>query len=249
MVKIIMKVLMKDVKKDDKIYKVMGKLFVGEHSPDAVKDAERFAKNLCEKMLNHGVIEDLPRSGRPRVLSDQHVDTCTKLFKQGVTRKDGTWYGFTSLQHAVTECAGIRRIWEESNVTIDQLWNRMKEMQYEVHKTGFNKITIHVRPKFAADVKEERLQKATEWATLTLDQLACYFWIDEKTLYVHNHTYRCYAPDDQKPCIMEAPLGPSKARRLKYIACVNALIGPVYIAFLSGTSDFDSGFKVRTVVP
>lgn len=125
----------------------------------------------------------------------------------------------------------------------------MKKLQYEMHKKGFNKITIHVRPKFAADVKEERLRKATEWATLTLDQLACSFWIDEKTLYVHNHMYRCCAPDGQESCIMEAPPGPIKAKRLEHIACVNALIGPVYIAFLSGTSEFDSGFKVRTVIP
>lgn len=96
--------------------------FNKEFDTHDVNIPEKFAKNPCDKVLKHGELIDRPRTGRPPVLSDQQVKECIELFKQGVAREDGMWYGFTSLQHAVTECAGIRRIWEESHVTIDQLW-------------------------------------------------------------------------------------------------------------------------------
>jgi hypothetical protein len=178
------------------------------------------------------------------------VEECIKLFKQGVRSEDGSWYGYTSIEHAMTECQGIREIVCESDVALETLWKRMKATQVRLHGRSFKQITIHVRPPLSDEVKADRLRIAAEWAEYQLDDLERFFWIDEKQLYVHNSCYKCYAGDDAMSFIVESHQVLGKKKKLKYIACVNAIVGPVYMGFLSGTSDYDSGFKVRrTVVP
>lgn len=188
-------------------------------------------------------------TGRPASISEEMVEQCVQLFKQGVNPGTDQWYGYSSIEHALMENTQMHTILRNSGVTLDTLWRRMKATQHRLHGKGFNKITIHVRPQLSEEVKEERLKKAEEWSCYTLEELSRVFWIDEKQLFVQNGQYKCYAMEGMKSKIVESSQGLSKGKKLKYIACVNAVLGPVYIAFLSGTSDFTSGFKVRTPVP
>jgi hypothetical protein len=228
----------------------MMNLFTKENPQHGIKRLDEFFKNLIEKLIERGNVADRARAGPPLKLDEGKVEECIKLFKQGAVTEDGSWYGYTSIEHAVTECQGIREIVSKSGVALETLWRRMKATQVRLHGRSFNKITIHVRPPLTDEVKAERLRIAAEWAEYQQDDLERFFWIDEKQLYVHNTCYKCYADDDARSRIVESHQVLGKKKKLKYIACVNAIVGPVYMGFLSGTSDYESGFKVRrTVVP
>jgi hypothetical protein len=206
-------------------------------------------KRLIDKLRTDGSYMDRARTGRPPRITDAQVRRCVHYFKRGVGTEREKWWGFTSIEHAAFECPEIAAVLAETKVSVDTLWGRMKDLQMKEHGHGFRRITIRTKPALSPEVKQERREKAAEWAQMSLEDLMCVFWIDEKQEYVRDKAYKCYAPDDATSYTLEstAPLG--KCNKLKYIACVNAVLGPVYIALISGTSEFDSSFTVRTCIP
>jgi transposase len=229
--------------------KAMVKHFHNAYKGHGIKELPDAFKRLIEKLQEDGTTEDRARSGRPPRITEEQVRHCLTYFKKGVGTGRKQWYGFTSIEHAAVECPEIAAVLAETGVHIDTLWGRMRDLQMQEHKHGFRKITIRVKPSLTPDIRQERLRKAAEWSRMSLEDLMCVFWIDEKQEYMLDKAYKCYAPDDAESYSVEShsPLG--KAKKLKYIACVNAVLGPVYIALISGSSDFDSGFMVRTCVP
>ena len=223
--------------------------FNNENEDHDIRQPTSAFKRLVKKLLQGGSYEDCPRTGRPPNITEDQVRHCVSSFKKGVNTGRKDWYGFTGIEHAAVECPEIKAVLDETKVTVDTLWGRMKDLQLKEHGHGFRKITIRVKPKLSAEVKEERQKKAEEWSRMSLKDLMCVFWIDEKQEYMLDKSYTCYAGDDAASFSVESntPLG--KAKKLKYIACVNAVLGPVYVALISGTSAFDSGFAVRTHVP
>ncbi len=215
-----------------------------------VKRPRRLLENLFKRVVQTGTCADRPRSGRPPKLSEDQVRLCVLAFKQGVgNKRHEDWYGYSSIEHAATVCPIIGQVLRESGVTVDTLWARMKIAQVREHGKMFTQIRIRVKPKLTEEVKQERLAAAREWSTWSAEEYDDIFWIDEKSEYIKCVSYKCYAGDDDVSFAVEShgPLG--KHKKLKYIACVNARLGPVYFELISGTSDFDSGYKVRTCIP
>lgn len=215
-----------------------------------VKRPRRMLENLYARVKETGTWADRPRSGRPQQLTEDQVSLCIVVFKRGVgNRRDQNWYGYTSIEHAALLSPLIQRVLDASGVSVDTLWTRMCAAQMREHGKPFRKINIKVRPALRDDVKAERLEIARLWCRWELDDFKDIFWIDEKTEYVKNISYACYADDGEDSYMVESHSSLGTCKKLKYIACVNAVLGPVYFKLISGTSDFDSGFAVRTYVP
>ena len=64
-----------------------------------------------------------------------------------------------------------------------------------------------------------------------------------------NSSYECYADDDDSSYTVESHNALGKSAKIKYIACVNAIMGPVCFAIITGTTGYDSGYTVRTSLP
>jgi hypothetical protein len=208
-------------------------------------------KNLHAKVIETGKTCDRPRSGRPSTLNNAQVKKCVAVFKRGVGKlgsKD--WYGYSSIDHAAGTNPTIIGVLEKSKVSVNTLWRRMKIYQREQFGAGFKRICIRTKPALAVDVKLERLEFAKKYVNEPLEFWASVFWLDEKQEIIGFPRYHCYARDGQDSFTVEAekPLG-KRCPKLRYIACVNALLGPVFFKLLSGTTDYDSGYTVRTCVP
>jgi hypothetical protein len=158
--------------------------FNNENEDHDIRQPTSAFKRLVKKLLQGGSYEDCPRTGRPPNITEDQVRHCVSSFKKGVNTGRKDWYGFTGIEHAAVECPEIKAVLDETKVTVDTLWGRMKDLQLKEHGHGFRKITIRVKPKLSAEVKEERQKKAEEWSRMSLKDLMCVFWIDEKQEYM-----------------------------------------------------------------
>lgn len=231
-------------------FKRMEKDFEHEAEVHGIKRPRRMLQNLYKRVVETGNWVDRPRSGRPEKLTEDQVRLCVIAFKQGVgNKRHEDWCGYTSIEHAAAVCTIIQRVLRDSRVTVDTMWERMCVTQLRDYGKKFTKINIIVKPALRDEIKKERLSVAREWCAWSADDFDDIFWIDEKTEYHKCTRYECYAGDDDVSYAVESHSTLGKAKKLKYIACVNAVLGPVYFKLISGASDYDSGFKVRTCVP
>lgn len=214
------------------------------------KHLRRWLKYVHATVLQTGSPKSRVRSGRPPELSAAHVRQCVTYFKKGIgSRRSNDWYGFTSIEHAAYACPQIAHVLRVSGVRIKTLWRRMCDQQLEDFGTKFRKITISVRPQLSEKVKRKRLDAAREWAKWTMDDMRCIFWIDEKQEYLGGIKYRCYSDDNAHSYAVESHAVLGSKQKLKYIAVVNAVLGAVYMALISGTTDLENEYKVRTRIP
>jgi hypothetical protein len=235
----------------DELWKEMAAAFDILHPGHGVANVERtmFAR-LFEKVCEAGEICDRPKSGRPGLVTYEQVRVCNMHFKRGIGNKRADeWYGYTSFAHAARKCEVITKTIEECKIVPATLWRRMREVQQKECGRPFRKITIRVRPPLTRDILQERLAKAKEWCTWDEEYMKSIFWIDEKQEYLSNSSYECYADDDDSSYTVESHNALGKSAKIKYIACVNTFMGPVYFAIITGTTGYDSGYTVRTSLP
>jgi hypothetical protein len=234
-------------------FKAMADLFNEAEPGHDCKHPALLFQNLYKRVVDTGDWVDRPRTGAPPKLSDEQALKCCVYFKKG---RDGVsfnrkkkWRGYRSIEQAARLCPVIIDTLKQTGVCVATLWKRMKEVQLREFGCCFKKIHIRVKPALKKDVKRERLSKAKIWQTWDMGKFACIFWIDEKHEYMAHTGYSCYGPDDAESYCVESHDVLGRAKKIKYIACVNGMIGPVYFALVSGTSGFDSGFMVRTHIP
>lgn len=229
------------------IYNKMTDKFMRKHPELNKKNVKRtLFKTQIEKLEKEGHLEPAPLPGRSKKVTDLEVAMCVAAFKRGQGNTRRTWYGYTSLAHAARECATIVQVLEKADVTQKTLWSRMVTEQVSQTGKGFNKITVRVKHFLSAKVKRKRLEAAKDWITWDAKKLERVIWIDEKQEYIGVSSYRCYAPDGQDSYSIVAHEKLSQAKKVKYIAAVNAHLGPVYFELVSGTSEWKSNFKART---
>ena len=231
-----------------------GARFADENPEAAVLiNVDYGVKSVMERLLTHGHLADAPRSGRPQTLEDRQVDSvlCKFLKGMGIVRLK-TWWGYTSLAHAIAQNAEIAEAAQSGGVTTDTWWRRMKERHQELYHRPLKKMTVQIKPKLTAEVKQERVLKSNEW--LRREQAAPWLhsavWIDEKKEWMRGGgQYRCYGPCDMGSYQVESeePLG--KSQWVKYEAAVSAWGGPLYLELITGTYGLKSQYQVRRLAP
>jgi hypothetical protein len=232
----------------DKLYELGAAIFNEQIPHHGIKDVKTtMFRDLHIRVAQTGSIEDRPRSGRPPKLTPDQVKRCIVALKKGVgnRRTPGTWYGFTSFEHAARESPVFMDVLNKSGAGLNALEKAMKKM----NRKPFRKIKIHIKYSLGNDNMRLRLAAAKVWSTWQLRELEDVIWIDEKKEYVGVSSYSCYAPDDMDSYKVEGHSVLGHLTKISYIAAVSARLGPVYFAVISGTTDWDSGFTVRTRIP
>lgn len=224
-------------------------LNVYHQQPDAVQ-------KLNESYLYHSTVARVKQQrslknqkspGRPKKLADDVAKEAMHVFLQGNGKEGQSWWGFTSIAHALWHSARLREIQSEAGITAPTLWRRIKQAHAKEYGAELKKLTIRWRSRVDPAVKGERLAKAREWLSWGAEKLLHVVWIDEKQEYLkEQQLYRCYGPYGRRSFQVESPSTLSEAPKIKYEAAVSAFAGPLYLRCVSGTTGYDSGYVVRT---
>lgn len=214
-----------------------------------VGDARGFISRTIDRFEKEADLGDRPRSGAPRKLPDSVVEKCCKEFKRGwVDDYDRHWY-YTSIEEALSNDCGspyIRDIVDQYDVrnVRQTLWTRMLEADPDlgrVHRPAKHKHTDAqkaVRQRVASDRWSKGVNKLCLW-------LMTVVWIDAKCGYTNQQGEWVYASlhEPMQPGF-EANRNEFPKKKLHFYIAVNALIGPVDIIFVTGTTGDKKVYKV-----
>lgn len=222
-------------------------------NPGAMTDQQSMylAKDTANRLQTRGWTEDAARSGRPETLTDECKDELLDVFLGGFrSAKDSTWWGFSSIEHAISQSERFRSLVASSGLTVRHLWTLMQERHRKLHGVPLNKISIKIKLKLTEEVRQERLAAAKEWLTWTPGFLRRIIWIDEKQEYISpGGTYQCYAPCTLTSFQREDPNGFPPKTRVKWMLATSAVLGCAAFFLVTGTTGKPSVYRVRTGVP
>jgi hypothetical protein len=174
-----------------------------------------------------------PKSpGRKEKITEPQVKRAIRLLWEGYT-VNGLQRYYSSIRDAATQCAGIRKILDDTGITKEHLLQRMKALDSRVRKTmqRIKRVLTDANKKQRCDDSRALLQ----WAVERLYQV---FWVDAATIQIIPKDHMVYAPPGA-PNVVEDPRLPSHSRKvpkLKFYICINAILGPVALEFVTGTT-------------
>jgi hypothetical protein len=225
---------------------------LSDGAKEDIADPVQAVQRHIERMLETGINDDAPRSGRPPMMNEAQTKRALKAFKNGYTVENvlggqAIWFGFSSWEHALLENSPnsetLRRILIESGMNARSMFDAL----LRANGGKFRHIHIRYTHKLTDELRKERDKKAKEWAKLKEEMLYDVVWIDEKTEWVHgNRTYRCYAPDDATHIVRAGIMKFGEKKRIRFMSAASARLGPIYFAKVSGSSGYKTPFEVRT---
>lgn len=208
------------------------------------KDKQRFVQRTVEKFKKTHDIANAPTAGRPRKIPRQLVDKCADILRLGYTSKgQQCWYA--SVDEAVKFSAPMATAFGQAKCTPKE----MEKAILTAHPSLVRRI-LEIRPPFSPDLKADRVQRALEGKSMTQQQLRELVFIDECTFHLTPGTsISVIIPEGTKLPIGEDPHLLKKGKKnvfiLKGIYAVNADVGPVLWRALSGTTGYETPYKVK----
>ena len=231
------------------IFAACGQQFAGHHPDTSASNATRFAQVTLERLENTGSFEDAERSGRPPTISEDESREACELFLAGI-QTEPYFIGYTSLKHALIGCDKLLAIKVKHNLTLKGLWKAMKTQRRKDELPPFKKIVLTFKSPLEEVDHEERLKVAEDWLKRGCQALLRFVFIDEKTEYVKvQGSYSCYAPDGEESSTRESPVPLQKGAKVKWLAAVSGLTGPVFFGLTTGTKGYLSHYQVGFFVP
>lgn len=198
----------------------------------------------------HGTVHDNPRSGRPPVVSDEHARELAELMANGYhikVKRLQVWRGFCSLKDAMEHCPRVQDILAEYPADVD-----LKSLQRRIYKVApwlkACKRSVDFKTELDADTKAERAEAAAEMQQQALEELRGVVYTDAKKLHVKPpKKIKVYTLDADR-VVEDGRLPQGKFGKgivLHYYAAVNALIGVVAFAWVTGTTGLRKGYKTQ----
>lgn len=199
-----------------------------------------FCQKWGERRLQTHTVDDAPRSGRPKQLSEQHVDAVITALSYGYLRLDSTgptrvpfssWSFFTNYDPTAISVLSAtkvtpRHLLRACLATMPTL--KRKKIQ----------LRVWLRPA----TKAERVADCQNLLGKTDRWFQSVIWVDAKTLYINPTTaYAWVNTADMAGHTLEREdrrvrPKPSQAVKLKFYIAVNALMGAVALVWVTGTS-------------
>ncbi len=197
-----------------------------------------------ERFKKTGGIADEPREGRPSKIPPHLVDECADILSLGyISKGQQCWY--TSVDEAVQFSAPMARAFGEAQCTPEEMWKAVHDAHPSLVKRK-----LEVRPPFSPELKADREQRAREGSELNLKQREEMVFMDEYTIRLTPSTsLPALCPTGTKLPIAEDTRLLKKGKQnefiLKGIFAVNAVLGPVLWRPLSGTTGYETPYKVK----
>lgn len=144
---------------------------------------------------------------------------------------------YTSIADAARRSSLIRSVLEEYEITQGTLLRALQRVAPGLRKRHLNPKKCLSR--MNRDERVEFCEKLLQMRRPSLMRfLARCFWIDAKTFYIEPSGRMVYAPEDANLTVEDArmPTTRREVKKVHYYAVVNALLGPVYIEYCTGTT-------------
>jgi len=212
-----------------------------------VQKVDQFLKRWAEHYQKHGHVEDAPRSGRPSTLAEDEATQLAKFLKAGThfmpmpteVEPDprAVHRFFTSVQDAVDHCPTLSEACNKHNIRPRQLLRRLLAVDGNLVR----RMTDYKLP-FTPAQMAARMEAASQLLRMPMADLQRVVWIDCATFWVDptnlNQVVWCDRSDARVEAVVTAHGEPShKKYKLKFIVAVSGSHGPVYMEFVSGTTD------------
>jgi hypothetical protein len=202
----------------------------------------------------HGSVFDSIRSGRPPAISDEHAlelaDLLVEGFKVTVERLR-VWRGFGSLKDAAKHNARVQEILSMYTPGLD-----MKTVQQRINHLApwlpACKKKVDFKTELDPATKAEREEVAAKLQRLTLKQLQGVVFIDAKSVKVKVPKSTKVYDNARQRVVEDARLPKGKFHTgltLYYYAAVNALVGVVLFAWVTGTTGKSRTYKTQVRRP
>lgn len=202
--------------------------------------ANRFCRRWGERRIATGGVGDAPRSGRPKKLTEEWVDACITALSQGYERMDAsgpkrvpfrTWTQFCQNCPTAIACLAATGV-----IAAHLLRACMLALP------TLKRVKIQVRVWLKPEIKQQRVTVSNLLLAKPVEWFNAVVWLDCKTLYIN--------PTSSFAWVNTAAMSPHdlvredrrcRARgkelvRLKFYIAVNALLGPVALIWVTGTT-------------
>lgn len=155
----------------------------------------------------------------------------------GMCREEVRQKYFRSIGDAVNRSPFLRQKMKEYDITPGTLLRTLQHAAPGLRKRHLNPRRALSPANMASRVEVCRKLLGMGEREL-LRQLSRMFWIDSKTFYIEPEGLAVWAPADANMAVVDQRMPHSLRERKKivYYAVVNALLGPVYIEYMTGTT-------------
>lgn len=211
--------------------------------PDAVEGMPRPATNMkrwAEQWDDRDSYADMPRSGRPRKITDEStLRACCAALKRA-RRIGGVWRHYATIEEAAEYEPVLQRTKAQYNVS----WQHLLRALYRFDPT-ITRGKEKQRPFLKEHHREQRITIAKRLRRQPLKYFKRVFYLDAKHLYVVPplDTVYCDAAE-VNALFVEDPKAKHHPICLHYYAMVNWFTGAVSLIWVSGTT----GKKLQYVV-
>ena len=192
-----------------------------------------------------GTVHDQRPPGQPSCIDDDTANNCVSQLLAGYKMGRRQCY-YRSIADAVKRCAYIREVKEHHGITECTLLRRLKKAC-----PGLTRRVLRYVRKLKSPVKAARVRYCQALLALPKQErqrlLNRVIWIDSKKMYVGPKDMHVYAPPHAQLLVEDErmPASSYDLKKINYYAAVNAVIGPVYFQYCTGTTKYKEllGFR------
>lgn len=170
-------------------------------------------------------------AGRPPKLSPQHVETA---YEGALAwRSHGRTEPYASEAELATDCPEFKQVLDETGVNATTLIKRIRD----VHP-HFKRAKLHGETKLTAKHEEKRLAVCKVLLSLEVRLLLRVVFLDAKTIMLNDKDIYGWVDMSKEHSFIKSkpPRYDRHIISIKYYAAVNAVLGPVWICYYTGTS-------------
>lgn len=225
-----------------------------------IKAPSQFIRDVVTKWMHHGEVANLFSSrvsSQPKKVPDEVISKCATIIKDGyyvellvaggrghvigqaTKHQVHRYYG--SIKEACQKDEYLEGVIKEYGVTYDYMRTRLHEVD--------SSLTLR-RVEFKYKLTEGQMlnRRMTAWSLLNAwranpDCLLDVWWMDETSMWIidnENPTKRVWADahDEGVRVVLSTPhIAAHRSIKVHLIAAVNAVLGPVWCDFTTGTTD------------
>jgi hypothetical protein len=210
------------------------------------KNPSRFIHDCVADLEERGCLHPRSGPGREPVIPDDVAKKALARLWEGFEAENGEQRYFTGIKQAVKLAPVLYQIMHEHGVKDPYtLLRAMQRVEPDLRRER-----LRVKFQHSPALRAERRQAAITLKSWPVEQLLRVFWIDATTIYLLPEDMMVYAPPGSA-LVLHDPRIPghnNSMRKLKFYICVNAVLGPVAIKFVTGTTEFEEEHLVGVVV-
>lgn len=215
--------------------------------PGVIKNVSDFIRYQLRKVQATNSFHNRPRSGRKPKVSQAQAVRAARLLKAGHKVGSGRRQ-FTSMQQAEKLSPQLSQIKQDANCTSRCLREAMMRADTDL-TFRMQRCKIELTPA----QKQARKVYCRSMVKLGLKKLLSIVWVDAKKIYTQPPAQlRVYGSKSSTPSTISdsrVPKGGRQTKCIYYYSAVSPLLGPLRIIICTGTTGFDSTYKVSVCMP